>query len=352
MSDTALAAIRRMMEQKFGVHFTKDISRDAARVLAEENAFHPVKEYFEKVQEQWDGKGRIDRWLIDYLGAEDGVEDTPFVRAAGALMLIAMVRRIRQPGAKYDEMVVLEGPQGNEKSTALKILAGEEWFTDEADLGKDVKRLIEDTEGKMLIEVGELASFRRSDVNQLKKVLSKTTDRARMAYGFFSEERKRQFVLVGTTNEERYLVDRTGNRRFWPVKTSKIKIEDLKRDRDQLWAEAAVRESAGESIRLPQGLWALAGKKQKERVQEEPWEIVIGEFLSGREGKITTETLFGILKIEAGKRSSWDASRLCGVMKELGWERVKHIPLEGGKQARGYKKGSDQSVIEGMPQIC
>jgi predicted P-loop ATPase len=209
----------------------------------------------------WDGTPRLDRWLVDYAGAED----TPRVRAVSRAMLIAAVRRARQPGCTFDQMPVLEGPQGCGKSSALRVLAVDDaWFTDVLPLADaDMRRIIEATAGKWIVEAAELASLleREDDVAKdresaprrqsaaLKAYLSRSHDEARMAYARERTRVPRSFVIVGTTGATSYLQD-TGNRRFWPVSVRRFDLDQLISVRDQLWAEAAVAEACGESIHL------------------------------------------------------------------------------------------------------
>lgn len=194
----------------------------------------------------WDGTPRLDRWLVDCAGAED----TPHVRAACRMILVAAVRRARHPGCRFDQLPVIDGPQGCGKSSALRVLAVEDgWFTDLADV----------TLGTWIVEVAELESFRESAEDEekdresaprrapsaLKAFLARTHDKARLAH---QRDVPRSFVVVGTTSAADYLVDSTGNRRFVTVHVQRFDLERLRAIRDQLWAEAAVAESAGETI--------------------------------------------------------------------------------------------------------
>ena len=196
----------------------------------------------------WDGVPRLDRWLVDCAGAED----SPYVRAASRAMLVAAVRRARHPGCRFDQMPVLEGPQGCGKSSALRVLAVEDaWFADFLPITDgDARKIIEATQGKWIVEAGELAGMKSSDSSTLKSFLSRSTDEARMAYQRDRTRVPRQFVIVGTTGSSDYLRD-TGNRRFWPVRVVHFDLARLTEIRDQLWAEAAVAEAAGEAIDLP-----------------------------------------------------------------------------------------------------
>ena len=213
------------------------VSRSVGAV-AHEITVHPVRDYLGALA--WDGVPRIETWTCRYLGAED----TAFNRSVGALWLISAVARIFRPGVKADHMLVLEGPQGARKSTALKVLAGEDWFTDELpDLG--TKDAAMHMQGVWIIEIAELDAIGKAEVSRIKAFLTRTTDRFRPPYGRYTIEVPRQCVFAGTVNPDTYLRDETGNRRFWPVRCGTIDIDALARDRDQLWAEAVARFRAG-----------------------------------------------------------------------------------------------------------
>jgi hypothetical protein len=201
-----------------------------------------VREYLNALV--WDQKPRIERWLIDYAGAAD----TEYVRAVSRKVLIAAVRRARQPGCKFDSMLILESPQGTGKSRALRILAVEDaWFADKLPL--DAREILETTEGKWIVEMSELSLLSPEDVGALKMCLSRQHDEARLAYQATVSRVPRQFLIVGTMNEtESVLQEPTGNRRFLWVRVQRFDLERLRTDRDQLWAEAAAAEAAGEAL--------------------------------------------------------------------------------------------------------
>jgi predicted P-loop ATPase len=156
---------------------------------------------------------RLDSWALTYLGADD----TPLNRAFGALWAISAIARIMQPGAKADHMLILEGPQGARKSTALKVLAGADWFTDElAEIGS--KDAAQQMRGVWIIEIAELDAIGRAEVSRIKAFLSRTVDRYRPPYGRYVIDVPRQCVFAGSVNPDTYLRDETGNRRFWPVR--------------------------------------------------------------------------------------------------------------------------------------
>ncbi len=151
------------------------------------------------------------------------------------------MRRARQPGCKFDQIIVLEGPEGKNKSTAIEIMAGKENCSDQHILGVDDKTAQELLKGIWLYEIADLTGIRKADADKVKTFASRKEDRARPAYGHFQLIQPRRCVIFASTNDDQYLQSHNGNRRFWPIKTGEIDIARLKADRDQLWAEAAQR---------------------------------------------------------------------------------------------------------------
>ncbi|MBZ8118272.1 virulence-associated E family protein [Roseovarius sp. LXJ103] len=319
LDDPAAVRLRLEIDERFGFRPTKDFFYDVLGDHARRNARHPVLEHLAALR--WDGVPRIDGWLATYGGAAD----TAFTRAVGGLVLVAAVRRVRRPGVKFDEMLVLESAQGTNKSTALKVLAGrEEWFTDDLPLNAESKRVIEALSGKWIAEAGELKGNRKAGTDHLKGFLSRTHDKARMAYDRREREVPRQCVIIGTTNDSRYLRDTTGNRRFWPVAVEGFDLDALRRDRDQLWAEAAAREADGAAIRLDPDLWADAEAEQDDRRVEEPfYERLYSVLGDERPCKVKAEDAWRIAGKLPGQRNQDDNERLGDAMRRLGFERSK-----------------------------
>lgn len=299
--------------------------------VAHEHDFHPVRDYLASLT--WDGTPRIDHWLVTYAGAEDldAAETRTYLEAVSAIVLIAAVRRALKPGCKYDEMLVLESEQGMNKSSALRALCPqEEWFSDDLPLNVDAKEIIERTLGKWIIEASDLVGGRKADRDHLKSMLSRQVDGpARLAYAHLPCERPRQFIIIGTTNSASYLEDMTGARRFWPVRVQRFDVAGIARDRDQLWAEAARREAADESIRLPEGLYAEAGGHQEQRREIDAWEDVIGmhveKVLVTTTGiqRLTTDSIWNALNIPPERRDRMSAKRISEIMQRLGFERTR-----------------------------
>lgn len=321
---------------------------DAARLLAMQNAFDPVRDYLDGLI--WDGTPRLDTWLSVYLGAADD----ELTRAIGRAVLVAGVRRVRRPGCKFDAMLVLEGPQGRGKSSALKVLAGgDDNFTDALDFRQNYKEHQELLLGKWIVEAPELDGLGQSDVRRAKQFISKTHDRARAAYARSVEEVPRRCILIGTTNDDHYLKDPTGNRRFWPVVTGEIDLAALREARDQLWAEAAtVEPGEADPVTIPEHLWTVAAERQAERVEADPWEDTLAALLpklakrAEGELRIATSVIFAsALAMEMPNVTKRDSRRLGDCMRRLGWTGPKLI-WSGDKPVRGYVKQDGMALTD------
>ena len=241
------------------------------------HAFNEIQDFLGGLQ--WDGTPRLDTLFIDYLGAAD----TPYTRAVTRKAFTAAVTRAMMPGSKYDNMLILAGPQGLGKSTLLdKMSRG--WFNDSIRTfeGKEASELLQ---GVWLVEISELDAFRRTDVARIKQFLSLRTDRFRAAYGRHVKELPRCCVFFGTTNTKDFLQDRTGNRRFWPVDVGVVPVtksvwDKLPSEVDQLWAEAVVRWKLGEPLYLSGEVEDAARAKQEEHREVSTREGIVLDFLA------------------------------------------------------------------------
>ena len=252
--------------------------------------------------------------------------------------MIAAVRRARKPGTKFDPIIVLEGPMGRGKSMAVETMAGSENFSDQTILGKNDREVQELVAGVWLYEIAELSNIRKTEVEHMRSFVSRTTDRARRAYGHFRRDLPRTPVFFATTNNDQYLKE--ADRRFWPVKTTTINIEALKRDRDQLWAEASRREP-GASIVLRQELWDAAGLEQQAREEHDPWDDKLGNAIGtveqDEERVSSADLLETVLGIHVSKQRDFDYKRLGRCMRRLGWDGPKKL-LISGQQTKGYSR--------------
>lgn len=258
---------------------------DSLKALCRANPYDPVADYLNGLK--WDGVKRLDDWLHTYLSAADD----DYTSAVGKLWLMAGVARTFKPGIKFDSVMILEGEQGTQKSGALRVMGGE-WFSD-AELGdvKDKDSIIQ-MQGVWIQELAELSALRRSELNQLKAFFSRPIDKYRAPHDKVAQVYPRRLIFGGTCNPGKfpaYLTDPTGNRRYQPVVTGKIDLSKLRKDRDQLWAEAvvefrnAIRDIAAEEhykvLELPEELWPVAKAKQDARVQLDGWVDLLTHWL-------------------------------------------------------------------------
>ena len=310
--------------------------------VARDLRIHPVRDWLDTLK--WDGTPRIETWTSTYLGAAP----TAFHHTIGALWLISAVARIYRPGVKADHMLILEGPQGARKSTAIKVLAGEDWFTDELpELGS--KDAAIHMQGVWIVEIAELDAIGRAEVSRIKAFLTRTTDRFRPPYGRYTVEVPRQCVFAGTVNPDTYLRDETGNRRFWPLRCGSIDIAALARDRDQIWAEAVHRFREGAIWWLDDpALLAEAAAAQEARYQADAWDARIDRWLTHDTRSVNRghagwddwqdeeferpepihdvsvgEILEGALGIEPAKWTKGDQMRVGAWLKSRDWERYR-----------------------------
>jgi predicted P-loop ATPase len=350
--DNVVMKLRELILDEFGFDPKGTGTFDALKARCIDHSSNPLLDYLDGLQ--WDGKKRLDQWLTKYASADD----TPLNRAFGRKTLIAAVRRARRPGCKFDYLLVLEGDQGIGKSTLVLILAGgDEFYSDKAIIGCDAREQQEAIQGVWIYEIAELEGLHKADMNWMKTFLSRTHDKARPAFGRAVVNRPRQLIFIGSTNDPTYLRDTTGNRRWWPVKLNgKIDLAALKRDRDQLWAEAVAAEASGEGLIIPEGLWGAAAVEQQARMEIDAWLEPISDALSILEGKranmegsfsskdadkncapefrVSTAYLLGdVMCIEESKRSQRDTKRLADVMRTLGW-RLAQYPIKVGKKTR------------------
>jgi predicted P-loop ATPase len=284
VSDIDVVRIKKWLAEHYRFEPSDDRIWQAISAIADENRFHPVRDYLDTLE--WDGKPRLDTWLKDYLNAE---APEPYLSAVSRKVLCAMVARIYRPGTKFDYVLILEGFQGVGKSTALRNLAGDAWFSD-AEIDVSDKDAVMTMRSKWLIELGELSGMRSADVELLKAFVSRTEDRIRVPYGKRAENFPRQCIFIGSTNRDEYLKDPTGNRRFWPVKVGACDFKQLELDRDQLFAEAKIAWGLGEPLYLESpDMVKAAVKEQEARTVRDSFDDLISDWLSKGESDDSIE---------------------------------------------------------------
>jgi Virulence-associated protein E-like domain len=296
----------------------------ACMVVARGNRRNALREKLESLT--WDRKRRLAALFVDGFGAKD----SDYAVKVSENFLIGAVARVYSPGCKLDTMVTLEGPQGAKKSTALAILGGE-WFTEvhETIGTKDFYLALD---GKWIIELAELASFTKADVDKLKGVLSCPTDRYRAPWARLAADYARRCVFVGSTNEEMYLRDPSGARRFWPIECGHIDVGWLRANREQLLAEAVAAFKAGAKW------WEMpevdTQKEQEGRRRADPWEAIIDDWLTGKNDATAREILSDALKLEPGRQDTSAMMRVAAVLKRLGFRKYQR----GNDRVRAWQR--------------
>lgn len=292
---------------------TQTIADPALRKVCRDHPFDPLVEFLESLS--WDGKPRVSTWLTDYVGVTASV----YSNEVGRRWMIAAVARALTPGCKADCMLVFEGTQGKQKSTALATLAGENWFSDALPPmnSKDASSYLR---GKWIVEVAELEAMKR-EVDAIKAFLSRQVEQFRPAYGREEVREPRRCVFAGTTNKDNWQRDASGGRRFWPVKTGKIDVAAIARDREQLWAEAVVAFKSGER-------WWLEGEAKVQAqievaaraADDDPWMSDVSDCIRGKTETAIVQVLM-TLGINVEKRSQKDSYRAAEILRQLGWAR-------------------------------
>lgn len=277
-NDSDNAALKVYLSNKYGI-YSPTKTKDAILAVAAERSYHPIKEYLDHLPE-WDGIDRVETLLIDYFNATDN----SYTRAVTRKMMVAAVARIVHPGTKFDSVLILNGPQGIGKSTFFAKLAGD-WFSDSLTL-TDMKDKAgpEKLQGYWILELGELAGMRKTDVEVVKSFISRSDDKYRASYGVNVESHPRQCIIVGSTNAESgFLRDITGNRRFWPVRISgdgKRKAWQMSvYDVEQIWAETLVLYAKGEKLYLEGSDVELATNEQADAMESDEREGLVRTYL-------------------------------------------------------------------------
>lgn len=322
LDEKSITRVRFLIEDRFGFLPDKELLGDVLADEAVQACFNPVRDHLDTLK--WDGVARLDTWLVRYCRAEDSA----YTREVGRSFLIAAVRRAKCPGVKFDCMLILEGEQGAYKSTAVRVLAGNDaWFSDVVPIGEEGNRVIEATRGKWFVEEGELAGMNKKSVEALKAFCSRTMDRGRLAYERRPVDVPRAFVIVGTTNSKSYLSDMTGARRFLPVAVGQIDINALIADRDQIMAEAVEREACGEPHMIADAVAGAAESKRAARTVDDAWIEVLAPLAEGDE--VWTAPCWQALEIPKGARDRVKIQRLAECLEALGFERAEYQAKRG-----------------------
>lgn len=316
--------------QIHGIDANSKLVHEAILTVAEKHRYHPVRDYLSSLI--WDGVGRIDTMFARHGGADD----TLYLRHISRRWMIQAVARIFQPGCKADAMLVLEGDQGLKKSTYLSILAGAWFMNTMPPVGtKDAAIAIR---GVWIVEVAELSAMIGVRADKAKAFLSAQHDRYRSPFDRSAATHPRSCVFAGTFNPSAigYLRDPTGGRRYWPVTIKRrLNSEELKTERDMLWAEAVQLYKDGHNWYLDDGeLEQLAKEEQAARYEEHPWHERVSAYTHDKDRVSSAEILEKCLGLDITKHDQRQMNVVASILKTLDFERRQ--VREAGRQVWRY----------------
>jgi len=359
--DVDMFQIQRYIEKQYGISNDKTISK-AVHIVASEKSYHPIRELLEALT--WDGKNRIANLLPRFLGTDDN----DYTREVMRLLMLAAIHRIYEPGCKFEIMVCLVGGQGAGKSTFFRFLAiKDDWFSD------DLKRMDDENvyskmQGHWIIEMSEmLATVNAKSIEDIKSFLSRQKETYRIPYQTYAEDRPRQCVFVGTSNNLDFLpLDRTGNRRFAPILVHPERVEkhilaDEEESREyilQAWAEAmVVYRNCPHTLKLSGEMEGYLKEMQKQFMPEDTKVGIIQAWLDecGEEYVCSQMIFQKALRHEYEEPKQWEIKEINSIMNASvdGWEKVNQHRFEDYGRQRGWHRiGNGEKFVpvpEGEP---
>jgi predicted P-loop ATPase len=332
LSDEDIVLLKYFLTRTARVEYSQQTVLEAVIVAGHKRHYHPVRNYLNALV--WDGRPRIDTWLTEYGRAID----TAYTRAIGRKTLCAGVRRVMQPGCKWDHVLIIEGAQGIGKSTACRIL-GRNWSGD-MNLDPHNKDSIMMMLNKWVIELSELSALNWGDANAMKSFLTRSTDTVRLPYDRHAKDFPRQNIMIATCNPEHvgYLKDVTGNRRYWMVRfNGMVKMRELEDNCDQLWAEArAVYEN--EVLYLTGEAEATQATEAQARMPEDPMRTSVNRWIreNADATEVSTEQILEYIGVPMKSITRSDQSRVAQALCEIGWE--KHLRRDDSGFHSVYEK--------------
>jgi predicted P-loop ATPase len=344
-ADPDIAELAFRLSEQWCVHVPIPFAKEAVETVAYRVPYDPVVDYLTGLS--WDGTPRLETWLQTFCA----VQDSPHVRLIGVRWLVSAVARTFAPGCKADHVLLLEGNQGDGKSTVAQILAVRpEWYTDDvADPG--TKAAAEQLQGKWIVELAELASMRRKEVDEVKAFVSRTADNYRAPYARIASLRERTCVFLGTTNPGAYLVDPTGARRFWIAKTTgPCDTAALFAMRDQLWAEAVVHYHNGVRWYPDRSESAIHAEAALSAQSEELWDSLLEAYLAGRNVVSLTTTARDALKIAAPDFPRHQR-QISDAMRRLGWTKGGKDRKVDGKVPRYWTREGHVPTTDELREV-
>lgn len=354
MTDADVVRMRMRLEAIGFKAAPKELVRDALVLVAAEAKFDSARLWLEDVAERWDGKARVEEFMLRYLGVED--DAAGYARAVGRYLWTALAGRVLQPGVKADMVVILEGPQGIRKSSAIEALApGEEFFV-EVDLGEDEADTVRKLRGALVGEIAELSGLHTRALEDIKKFVVRRVEKWVPKYKEFPSVFARRLVFLGTTNRTDILADETGNRRWLPVHVERTDVEGIVRDREQLWAEgAALFREGGVAWEAAERLAGVGGVHDAYTV-EDAWAGAVAQWLAERDpfepvppvagavsegwgdsGFTTSDCLAGALRLSTKEMDRLAQKRISAILRRFGYKsqtvRIDGLPTWGWRKA-------------------
>ena len=312
------------LQGNIGLSQVKDTTiSKAIRLYAKRNQRNEPQEWIKSLV--WDRKQRIDTFLHECVGCKNN----EYTQAVSRNFMLSMIARIMSPGCKCDTMIILEGKQGKKKSTFLRSLVGDRYFT-EATESIHSNNFYQCLDGKILIEFAELAAWKRADIFKLKQMLSNQNDTYRAPYARNAADHLRSSIFAGTTNEDEYLEDLTGGRRFWPIATNEINISKTRDIREQLFAEAysiyMSETPEFDEDRTVSAWWEMpesAFEEQENRRNVDPWEADIREYIISHSKFTMKDIMESCLKIEKSKKTKYETMRIGRILAYIGCRKFR-----------------------------
>ncbi len=327
--------LRSWLHENYTMLPSTTAAEEAVALVASRNARDPHREWLEGLR--WDGECRLDRMLADCFG----VPESDLTRAQGRKWAISAVARALRPGCQVDTILILKGPQGARKTSGFRALAGDDYFAAPA-IDPGSKDSVLATHGVWIIEWAELDSLKRSETTAVKAFISERADRIRVPYQRRPQTFPRRCVFIGTTNDDAFLTDTTGDRRFWVVASERVDLDRIVATREQLWAEAVARYRSGEQWWLTDAEDTLRSKANEAYRYEDPWISVIEGWMSENPDPFELDDLM----YDAGQRATrFDSARRPGLALSPGRanqydrQRAKRLLLGMGLTERRVKDG-------------